>query len=68
MYKVQVNNGIAILGWLRRGKVVPLHAVAAEYYHPSGAKAAIKGFLKKNPSYICVIFKSNKGVFTPYEE
>jgi len=43
-YKVQVSNGLAVLGYLRKGKV----SLAPTYYnHPSSAVKARDSFVKK---------------------
>ena len=47
-YKVEINNGLAILGYLGRGKV-KLNATA--YPHPSSAKRAAETYIKNNPTH-----------------
>lgn len=47
-YKVQINNGIAILGYLGRGKV---KIQATGYPHPSAAKRAAESYVAKNPEH-----------------
>jgi hypothetical protein len=45
-YKIQINNGLAILGYLGRGKI----KLQATYYpHPSSAERSAKSFCAKNP-------------------
>lgn len=60
MYKVELNNGIAVVGYLRRGKI-SVHA--ASYPHPSNAEQAAKSFVKKHPalSYKVVRWASPDG-------
>lgn len=51
-YKIQVSNGIAILGYLGRGKV---KLQATGYPHPSSAKKAAESYVAKNPGHKCKI-------------
>ena len=47
-YKIQISNGIAILGYLGRGKV---SSTSTYYPHPSSAERSAKSFVKKNPGH-----------------
>ena len=47
-YKIQISNGIAILGYLGRGKV-KTHATG--YPHPSAAKRAAESYVAKHPEH-----------------
>lgn len=47
-YKVEINNGIAVLGYLGRGKV---KLTATGYPHPSSAKRAAESYVRKNPEH-----------------
>lgn len=47
-YKVQVIFGVAILGYLGRGKV---KIQATGYPHPSAAKRAAESYIAKNPGH-----------------
>lgn len=59
-YKVQVTNGIAVLGWLRRGRV---SSSPTYYHHPSSAKKAATNFeLKTGLKCKFFVFGSNKEV------
>ena len=51
-YKVQIHNGIAVLGYLGRGKV---KINATGFPHPSSAKRAAEAYIKKNPGHKYVI-------------
>jgi len=47
-YKVQISNGLSVLGYLGRGKV---KAQATGYPHPSSAKKAAESYVAKNPGH-----------------
>lgn len=51
-YKVQVSNGLTILGYLGRGKV---KTQATGFPHPSSAQRAIDSYTRKNPTHKCKI-------------
>lgn len=47
-YKVQITNGIAVLGYLWHGKV---RNQPHGYPHPSSAERAAKSYVAKHPSH-----------------
>ena len=47
-YKVQINNGYAIIGFLRNGKT---SLTPRYYHHPSSATKAAKSYVAKHPDH-----------------
>jgi hypothetical protein len=56
-YKIQITNGIAVLGYLGRGKV---KTNATGYPHPSSAKRAAESYVAKHPGHSYKILPWNK--------
>lgn len=56
-YKVQICNGIAILGYLGRGRV-KIHPTG--FPHPSSAKRAAESYVAKHPGHTYKILPWDK--------
>lgn len=65
MYKVEINNGIAILGFLCNGQA---KRNPKWYPHPSAVKRAIKSYATKHPDHKFRVFKLlPHNVIQPFE-